>query len=1060
MIVVAALLVLVVQSTASQQADSIVRPAGYRCRADFVLDGIRTELILPSSFIMAGSESVFVTGERFGDYLIDADRGLLVLLRRFPPWTPVSVTYWCAGFTGLSVRSSSWPVVAPAESRLTKLELPDSLQSGEDHGLTVSGYKTIGVSFGSSGGPGIEQVTRIGLAGEVAGVIVDAELSDQSSPISPEGTTRDIEEFDRIVISAKGRNWQGVLGDVGVGIDAGDFGTIRRRAVGAQVSAEPWGQRGESDHGLKLSGTYARPRGRYGRVLLNGSDGVQGPYRLLPPGRSEQIVPASERVYLDGRLLTRGWDQDYTIDYSAGEVFFASRRIIDRLSRIEVEFQYVTESFQRSVMGGMVELQPGPGRVALAVVREADDPERRLLGELVPEEREYLARIGGDTSRAWLSGASFVGAGAGEYVAEGDHFRYVGIGAGDYDVQFTFVGDSLGRYVYDDSLLGFRYVGEGMGAYIDSVRVQLPQADAIGYVQGAMRHDRALLQADAAFARRSLNLFSRDGGRFDAAGLSICAAWVDSNARVEVRHVQQAPGFSLPSERRAPDFTRRWAGTTEEKRRFSDEVVLGLRPWSWMEFDGDLGRLVRSDCQSVERWAARAKLGWLVGAVERVSRRRSRYVGLVPLVGLWKGELGWREESDSAGYSRIWSSGLEFRVREHEQAILRCAGARYQLTTHGGIAAASDGRSSTELVHRLQVSSEIRAGEVLQSQADAGFERFLSAVSENGDRLFGSGRVSISPLRGMRLVFDAGQSNRRVQLYSERFRYVGQGRGTYSRDSLTGRLFPDPDGDYERILTPTGRFVSAREFLLSGSAEVLTFSWFGLTSSFSRSATGTDSGSTGEAFRYDLRATSGASEPLLSGSLGMSGEASFDKTLIVSGRHDVRHTVYAEGRSSRLAELELGGRVELAKLRRWYTETLLDHDESSWKLELTPVVGSRLRLELTTALEQSSIAEPAAYPELGTFRLSSLEVRLARVWNLAERMRARISGGGVLRVASVSTLPFDVSLTRPLGITPSIAVQSDYVVGRLVDISTQYSFSRRPDRAAEHVFSSQLRAYF
>ena len=103
---------------------------------------------------------------------------------------------------------------------------------------------------------------------------MEAEISDQSSSIPPEGTTRELEELDRIAIALRGTGWQGNFGDVTLGLDGGLFGRLERRAVGAVV------------HGSKgiftVSGGYAKPRGEFGSLLFNGIDGVQGPYRLSP----------------------------------------------------------------------------------------------------------------------------------------------------------------------------------------------------------------------------------------------------------------------------------------------------------------------------------------------------------------------------------------------------------------------------------------------------------------------------------------------------------------------------------------------------------------------------------------------------------------------------------------------------------------------------------------------------------------------------------------------------------------------------------------------------------
>jgi hypothetical protein len=50
-------------------------------------------------------------------------------------------------------------------------------------------------------------------------------------------------------------------------------------------------------------------------------------------------VSGSERVYVNGTLLKRGENNDYTIDYNAGEIVFTPLFTITEM-RIAIEYQF------------------------------------------------------------------------------------------------------------------------------------------------------------------------------------------------------------------------------------------------------------------------------------------------------------------------------------------------------------------------------------------------------------------------------------------------------------------------------------------------------------------------------------------------------------------------------------------------------------------------------------------------------------------------------------------------------------------------------------------------
>jgi hypothetical protein len=1031
-------------------------PLGVPCQTLIVGDGISTVYPIEHGFLVPGTDTVYVSGERFdpADYTLDYNTGTIIFWRRPERWSPIRVTYRCVRLPGLPKEyrlrqlpgtSDQVPVLTNSEQGAERRE--EAGESGSESGLDLSGNKTLGVSFGG-GDAGIDQATRVAITGNVEGVAVEAELSDQSSPIPAEGTTRDIEELDKLLISLHGERWRGSFGDVDLRVPAGGFGAIERKAVGATAAGTPVS-------GLELNGGYASPKGLFGRVELVGVDGSQGPYVLAPDGRAAQIVPGSEEVYLDGRRMVRGWDADYTIDYSTGELLFTNHRVIDQLSRIEATFQHVTGDYSRAVVVGGASYRPAGADLSVGLFREGDDPGRNFMEELTPEERESLAAIGTDTSRAWLDGATYAGAGKGDYVRSGDHYAYAGRDSGDYQVRFSLVGDSLGDYRYNDTILAYSFAGPKGGNYVAKRRVALPERNEAAYARLGLEQQGFNVGVEGLFRRRALNLFAPGGARDDAGALGLDAGWQDSLYGVTYRHRLQGARFEVPGARPAVDFTYRWAGTSESERRSSDEVAVRARPASFLSLSGEAGRLDRFQGGPVERYQGSVQVGWLGYDVTRVLDITRQNVLAAPRVGWFYPKAGWQSEVKPKENSSVWLAGLEVKPV-------------------AALTAGVDYRQSGFYQPGAGVWRRMSRGRLVEARADwAGGTAFrLGAMAGLNDRHFDSGPEqdwnqllaslsgSATPRAGLRMQADFNQSYRKVQLKDELFRYVGPREGEYRRDSVTGRYVPDVDGDYERVVVATGRFAQAREWSLVGSGDVSMFDPAALSGSFSQTRTSTDTAVLSELSRQDLRMVVKALEPAVTPTLGAGSEFSADRTLAATGRASSRQHAYLELYSDRLPGIEGRARAEVDQTLRRLGIGEVDFDEAGWRVEASPVIGARLRFEVELGYERKSIAEPVSYPELGRFSLAAVDASIARTFSFGSRTRVRASVEVVRRTASVETLPFDVGLDEPLGTSPGAELSLEHSFSDVLSASARYGFQDRPDRASEHRLSAELKAYF
>lgn len=389
--------------------------------------------------------------------------------------------------------------------------------------LRKSGSIVRGVTVGSNQDLNVNSGFRLQLEGELAdGVEVSAALTDENTPIQPEGNTQTIQEFDRVFVEVRSKNATATLGDFNLDLMETEFANLSRRLQGGKVE-------GRYDFGAvnteALLG-FAVSRGRFAINNFNGLDGVQGPYRLTSPeGRAFIVVLAgSERVYVDGVLQTRGQNNDYIIEYGTGEIFFQPRRLITAQSRIVVDFQFTERIFPRNFLASKIKTDWFGGKLSLqtSYLSESDDETAPIDFNLTDEQRRKIAEAGAnrflanDTSA--FVGVNDAGVPRGSYVrvdtvVNGQPiqiFRFVGQGVAGavWSPSFSLVSDGQGSY-RRVSFGIFEFVGEGLGNYVPFRLLPIPTAQSVlDFGVKASPFESLKLEAEGAFSNNDLNKLS------------------------------------------------------------------------------------------------------------------------------------------------------------------------------------------------------------------------------------------------------------------------------------------------------------------------------------------------------------------------------------------------------------------------------------------------------------------------------------------------------------------------------------------------------------------------
>jgi hypothetical protein len=355
--------------------------------------------------------------------------------------------------------------------------------------LQKSGSIVRGFTVGSNRDLSLNSGLRLQLSGKIMqDVDVTAALTDENTPIQPEGTTQTLQEFDKVFVEINAKKVTATLGDFVLDLTGSEFARLSRKLQGARGTARYEFGAGSSG-ATTVSGAVTR--GRFATKQFTGIEGVQGPYILTGQNNERDIIiiAGTERVFIDGEQQTRGETNDYTIDYSTGELTFMTRRLITAASRITVDYEYTDRQFSRSLFAAQTSAALFSDRAKLTVTyaREADDPDAPIDFVFSDSARAILAAAGNDRSKATMSGATRVDSN-GVYIrvdstlAGGTPVTLYRYAPGDpqalYTVSFTYVGTGKGDYTRQRAGV-YKWVGPGAGEYLPIRTLPMPQLHQI-----------------------------------------------------------------------------------------------------------------------------------------------------------------------------------------------------------------------------------------------------------------------------------------------------------------------------------------------------------------------------------------------------------------------------------------------------------------------------------------------------------------------------------------------------------------------------------------------------
>ncbi|WP_456313605.1 hypothetical protein [Pseudomonas shirazensis] len=406
--------------------------------------------------------------------------------------------------------------------KLYKLENANAKKVTPFDGLNTSGSITRGVTIGNNQNTVLNSNLDLQITGKLSDkVSLRASLQDSNIPLQDGGYSQKLDQFDNIFMEVFSDDWNIRAGDVFLENRKTQFLSFNKKVQGLSANVDFDTETSKTNFFASVSFV----KGQYAKSTFTGQEGNQGPYKLK--GQNGElyvlVISGSERVYVNGVLLKRGENNDYVIDYNAGEIIFTSLFTITSEMRINIEYQYSERNYNRLVTYAGATHENKNWSFGGYLYSENDMKNQPLQQNLSTEQVQVLSQAG-DDQILMVAPSAYEDTYADTKILykkiminSTEVYEYSNVSTDVlYNVKFSLVGNNLGNYIIQNNNSVeriYEYVapvnGILQGNYEPIVKLVAPMKIQVATFLGKYNPDeKTLVDFEIAMSNNDLNLFS------------------------------------------------------------------------------------------------------------------------------------------------------------------------------------------------------------------------------------------------------------------------------------------------------------------------------------------------------------------------------------------------------------------------------------------------------------------------------------------------------------------------------------------------------------------------